>query len=308
MHGHAAGDEVLARFGTLLQRVAADTGATAFRTGGEEFCLVLGGPDAGTLASAVTRRLAAGARAGETPLTLSVGVAASGEALPDVGSLLAAGDQALYTAKRRGRDRVVRWSASLEVTATREDVAQRGQLEAVLSLAETLDLRDPSTASHSRTVADLAERLGAALGLAPARVRRLRMAGALHDLGKVGVADAVLHKPSALDAAEWAEMRRHPELGARILSRAALADIAGWVHAHHERMDGRGYPRGLSAERIPIEARILAVADAYEAMTADRPYRAAMPEAAAQAELRRCAGAQFDPAVVEALVQALPLA
>jgi HD-GYP domain-containing protein (c-di-GMP phosphodiesterase class II) len=127
----------------------------------------------------------------------------------------------------------------------------------------------------------------------------------LHDLGKLGIADAILHKPGALDDLEWKEIRRHPEIGARILEHAGLSDIAGWVRAHHERIDGRGYPTGIAGEDIPIEARILAVADAYEAMVADRPYRAGMPASEAREELTRCAGTQFDQAVVDAFLGAL---
>ena len=179
------------------------------------------------------------------------------------------------------------------------------RLAAAMLLAETLDLRDAGTAEHSRTVGQFARDTAAALGLAAARVDRLQAAGVLHDLGKLGIADAILHKPGALTDAEWTEMTRHPEIGARILEHAGLRDIAAWVLAHHERLDGRGYPGGLAADEIPIEARILAVADAYEAMIADRPYRRGMPAEAARAELERCAGTQFDPTVVEAFLGTL---
>jgi HD-GYP domain-containing protein (c-di-GMP phosphodiesterase class II) len=136
-------------------------------------------------------------------------------------------------------------------------------------------------------------------------VQRIRAAGVLHDLGKLGVADAILKKPGPLTDDEWIEMRRHPELGARILDHANLRDISGWVLAHHERIDGKGYPSGLAGEAIPLEARILAVADAYEAMTADRPYRTALGHDAARDELLAGAGTQFDPVVVEAFLRAL---
>jgi putative nucleotidyltransferase with HDIG domain len=172
-------------------------------------------------------------------------------------------------------------------------------------LAETLDLRDVGTARHSETVGRYAEQIARALGWDVARVERVRAAGILHDIGKLGISDAILHKPGRLDPHEWDEMRRHPELGARILEHANLRDIAAWVLAHHERVDGGGYPRGLSGDDIPAEARILAVADAYEAMTADRPYRRALPEAEARAELMRGAGAQFDARVVDAFVEVL---
>ncbi len=180
--------------------------------------------------------------------------------------------------------------------------SQELRLAAVMLLAETLDLRDASTARHSRTVGAYARHTAAALGLSLDRVDRIHAAGVLHDLGKLGIADAILHKPGKLDAAEWKEIQRHPEVGARILEHSGLKDIARWVRAHHERLDGKGYPKGLAGEEIPIEARILSVADAYEAMIADRPYRAGMPPAAAREELNRCAGTQFDPAVVEAFL------
>jgi HD-GYP domain-containing protein (c-di-GMP phosphodiesterase class II) len=196
------------------------------------------------------------------------------------------------------------------------DQAQRGseiasdrsdelRLAAVLLLAETLDLRDPSTALHSRTVGRLARATAVAIGLPDHRVERIHAAGVLHDLGKLGIADAILHKPGPLDEAEWREMRRHPEVGARILEHAGMRDIAVWVKAHHERIDGRGYPDGLTGAEISLEARILAVADAYEAMVADRPYRAGMTSDLACAELLRCAGSQFDPDVVGAFLRAL---
>jgi diguanylate cyclase (GGDEF)-like protein len=179
------------------------------------------------------------------------------------------------------------------------------RLAAAMVLAETLDLRDAGTAEHSRTVGAYARQTAQALGFGADRVERIHAAGVLHDLGKLGIADAILHKPGALDAAEWREIMRHPEIGARILEHAGLQDIAHWVRAHHERIDGRGYPLGLRGDEIPVEARVLAVADAYEAMIADRPYRAGMPVARACAELRRCAGGQFDPAVVGAFLRAL---
>jgi HD-GYP domain-containing protein (c-di-GMP phosphodiesterase class II) len=141
--------------------------------------------------------------------------------------------------------------------------------------------------------------------MAADHVERVRVAGVLHDIGKLGISDAVLLKTGSLEAAEWAEIRRHPELGARILEHANLRDVASWVLAHHERVDGGGYPHGLAGDEIPLEGRILAVADAYEAMTADRPYRRALPKAEARAELLRGAGAQFDSRVVEAFLRVL---
>jgi HD-GYP domain-containing protein (c-di-GMP phosphodiesterase class II) len=137
------------------------------------------------------------------------------------------------------------------------------------------------------------------------RIRRIRLAGILHDIGKIGVPDSILRKPGPLTAEERTEMRRHPEIGARILSSSELEDVRAWIIAHHERPDGTGYPYGLGADEIPLEASIVAIADAYEAMTSDRVYRLAPGPEVARNELRENAGTQFDAEVVEALLRAL---
>ncbi|MBJ7331361.1 MAG: HD domain-containing protein [Solirubrobacteraceae bacterium] len=186
------------------------------------------------------------------------------------------------------------------VRLARDRSEERTRLVSALGLARALDYRDAGTGSHSEHVAAYAVAMARELGLPGARVERVRLAGLLHDVGKIGIPDALLLKPGALDDDEWALMRRHPEIGARMLDSALLGDVRAWVLAHHERPDGRGYPLGLTLDEIPLEARILAVADAFEAMTADRVYRAAMPAQDAWSELLRCAGTQFDPAVVEA--------
>jgi putative nucleotidyltransferase with HDIG domain len=179
------------------------------------------------------------------------------------------------------------------------------QLATVVGLAEALDIRDTGTGEHSRTVARYAASMARRMGLDDARVERVELAGLLHDVGKIGISDRVLTKPGPLDEEEWQQMRTHPQIGARLLSRPEVADLRGWVVAHHERPDGRGYPFGLSGDEIPLEARILAVADSYEAMTADRVYKRAMAHAAARAELLACAGTQFDGDVVEVFLEAM---
>jgi putative nucleotidyltransferase with HDIG domain len=213
----------------------------------------------------------------------------------------------VFGAKRLGRDRCVAYHAeTLEaLLGTLEDAGAGEQLAAAMLLAETLDLRDVGTARHSQTVGSYAEGIARAFGFAKERVERIRAAGVLHDIGKLGISDAVLLKPGRLEAGEWEEIRRHPELGARILEHANLRDVALWVLAHHERVDGTGYPYGTTGEAIPLEGRILAVADAYEAMTADRPYRTALSVADARAELAGGTGTQFDVRVVEAFLRVL---
>ena len=169
-------------------------------------------------------------------------------------------------------------------------------------LAGTLGLRDDRTGSHSGRVVELACRMGRGLRLGPVALRELAYASHLHDIGKIGVPDAVLRKPGPLDSAEWKVIEGHSAWGAELVARVpGLERVSSIVRHHHERYDGRGYPDGLSGEDIPIESRILAVADAYVAMTEERPYRRRMAGVAAEAELCAHRGSQFDPQVVDAL-------
>jgi HD-GYP domain-containing protein (c-di-GMP phosphodiesterase class II) len=210
-------------------------------------------------------------------------------------------------AKELGKDRSVVYSeevARMLASMSGTEGAEL-QLATVIGLAEALDIRDAGTVGHSQTVGRYAEKTAIKLGLSDDLVERIRLAGVLHDVGKIGVSDRVIAKPGPLDADEWREMRTHPEIGARLLAHPEFDDLRTWVHSHHERPDGRGYPLGLSGDAIPLEARILAVADAYEAMTADRAYRSAMGEDAARAELEAGAGTQFDARVVRAFLAAL---
>jgi putative nucleotidyltransferase with HDIG domain len=177
-----------------------------------------------------------------------------------------------------------------------------------LRLAEALDLRDAGTVRHSQTVGRYCACMAQALGLDGEHVERIRIAGVLHDIGKIAVPDSILYKPGPLTREEWEEMRKHPETGARLLRGAGLDDIRSWIIAHHERPDGRGYPGGIAGDAIPLEARILAVGDAYEAMTSDRVYQRSIGARAARAELQAGAGSQFDARVVAAFLRTVPLA
>ncbi|MDX6643695.1 MAG: polar amino acid transport system substrate-binding protein, partial [Solirubrobacteraceae bacterium] len=154
------------------------------------------------------------------------------------------------------------------------------------------------TRDHSENVAAYAVAIGQALGLGRDRIMRLLRAPLLHDIGKITVPRYVLAKPGPLDDEQFALIKRHPEVGGTMLAHTGLADEALWIRHHHERIDGAGYPSGLAGETIPLEARIIFVADSFEAMTSDRPYRPGMSTADAVAELRRCAGTQFDPRIV----------
>lgn len=172
-------------------------------------------------------------------------------------------------------------------------------LDTVRSLVAAIEAKDPYTRGHSERVAIHAVALGRAAGIPDRQLERLEFAALLHDLGKIGIRSSILGKPAQLDPWEVREIRHHPEIGARILERVPyLSDIVPGVLAHHERFDGGGYSIGLRGDNVPLEARILAVADSYDAMTTERPYRAALDSSAATAELRLGAGGQFDSRLV----------
>jgi putative nucleotidyltransferase with HDIG domain len=171
-------------------------------------------------------------------------------------------------------------------------------------LSRAIEARDPHTRGHSARVTALAEAIARRLGWNEERLAVLQVGGPLHDIGKLAISDEVLGKPGRLDEEELAQIREHPKLGARILLRvAALRGALPYVLYHHERWDGTGYPTGRSGEEIPVEARVLAVADAFDAMTSDRPYRRALSPDDALAEVSRCAGSQFDPEIVRIFLE-----
>ena len=307
--GHAAGDAV-------LQLVARDMEKwkrridSAGRLGGEEFALLLPETDERGAFLVAERLRRAAYRSGAdqaAPVTISFGVASCPDHGDDRQQLLTAASRAMGVAKELGKDRSVIYSAEVArvLAATPGPGGAELQLATVVGLAEALDIRDSGTTGHSQTVGRYAEQTALQLGLGAEHVERVRIAGVLHDVGKIGVSDRVITKPGPLDTDEWQQMRTHPEIAARLLAHPEFEDLREWILAHHERPDGMGYPRSLAGQEIPVEAQILAVADAYEAMTADRAYRPALGEKAARAELEAGAGTQFDEAVVTGFLAAL---
>jgi diguanylate cyclase (GGDEF)-like protein len=297
--GHAVGDEALRAVAAAL-RDELRAGDVCGRVGGDEFMLALIDADVGT-ADGIVERIRA-----RVDAAFSAGIVA----YPSHGSgqdeLLHLAHGAMYWAKSHGKARTFVYSDAIDFALSAEEAAERnlraGLLNTVHALARAVDAKDGYTHSHSQRVARYAAELGRALGLPDERLEMLRTAGVLHDVGKIGIPDAVLLKPAKLDADEFAVMRRHSELGRDIIAGAGLEEIATWVLHLHERVDGRGYPDGLVADAIPLESRILHCADALEAMTSSRIYRPGMEIERALAELERGAGTQFDPQVAAVLI------
>jgi diguanylate cyclase (GGDEF)-like protein/putative nucleotidyltransferase with HDIG domain len=307
--GHAAGDEALTRVAQAI-RTAKRSFDSAARVGGEEFALLAPNSDehgAYMLAERIRGDIERSfADRGPRPLTSSFGIATFPLHGQSAEALLRAADQALYAAKRLGRNRSVISSAEVPgilARAPRGHEESHVELATLLNLAEALDMRETGSSTHCRRVARFAELMARELGLAPDSVERVRLAGVLHDVGRIGLPDELLQKSGPLSTDEWRLVRSHPEIGARMVETTEFEDIRSWILAHHERPDGLGYPEGRGGDDLPLEARILAVADAYEAMTAARPYRPALAPDEAAKELKRAAGGQFDQEVVEALLR-----
>jgi diguanylate cyclase (GGDEF)-like protein/putative nucleotidyltransferase with HDIG domain len=306
LHGHAAGDAALRTVARTINSAKRRVDVAA-RIGGEEFALLAADSDEHG-AYMLAERIREEVEAGDDLLTVSFGVATFPLHGQSPEALLRAADQALYAAKRLGRNRTVISSAEVPGILAR---APRGheeahvELAALLSLAEALDMRDSGSVSHCHRVGRFAELTARELGLPADAVERIRLAGMLHDVGRVGLPDELVHKAGPLSEREWDLVRTHPEIGARMIETTDFEDIRSWILFHHERPDGRGYPPGREWTEVPLEARVIGVADAYEAMTSERPYRPARPPEDAAAELRREAGRQFDERVVDALLRAV---
>jgi diguanylate cyclase (GGDEF)-like protein/PAS domain S-box-containing protein len=306
-HGHHAGDEVLIELGRRLSAIVGERGLVA-RLGGEEIAVLV----TGARHEPGLRELAEEVRAGvgdtpmiveglRIPVTVSIGAAQGGESFVTRDSLLSAADRALYAAKRRGRNQVV-----LVGDLTQRDL-EREVPEAVRiaqSLALLASSREGIHEDHCQLVADLSEAVATELGLANDAIQRCYLGGWLHDIGKASIPDRILEKSGPLDDEEWHLMHAHVGLGENLVVRIdEIASSAPAVRHHHERVDGKGYPDGLAGDAIPIEARVVAAADAYCAIAADRVYARGRDRDAALDELRESVGSHLDELVVEALVR-----
>ena len=307
LYGHPVGDRVLAEVATRLRH-----GGEAFRLGGDEFALLLPGRDeaeALAVAESVLERVSALTCDHGGRVTLSAGIAAYPRHGLERSELVRVADSALYWSKEHGKSRVRVYGpdvvelAELRRLAHGRDRAAR--FLAAASLARVIDARDAYTGVHSADVGELAARVAARLGLDGEQTELIRLAGSLHDVGKLAIPEEILRKPGPLTGPEREILERHPQIGFRMLDSLGVDPVADWVLHHHERWDGLGYPHRLRGEDIPLGARILFVADAYDAMTTDRLYRRGLTHEQALLELERCAGSQFDPLVVSALREEL---
>ncbi len=301
-HGHQMGDRVLAQVAARLRQ-----GGEAFRLGGDEFAVLLPGV-AALAATEIARSIVDRIRESTIPpvgaVTVSAGVAAFPEHSLERESLIRVADGALYWAKEHGKNRVHMAHPASPAPLTRPTSAPStaaGRFQAAATLARAVDARDAYAGSHSERVSLLAGRIAEQLRLTEAEVELARLAGRLHDLGKLAVPQEILHKPGPLSQAERDVLQRHAEIGRRMVESIGLASVSSWVLRHHERWDGGGYPGGLQGEEIPLGARIVFVASAFDAMTSDVVYRPALTREEALREVRAGAGTQFDPAVVDAL-------
>ncbi|MBI2913002.1 MAG: diguanylate cyclase [Chloroflexi bacterium] len=295
--GHQVGDVVLRQFARILNRYAQENYVTA-RLGGDEFAVIMPGADrrrTDELAWRLWDELAASPVYESDTASIYLGVSIGSGGYPwggnDMEEIIHWADAKLYANKleRKG------------LKGADHKRADNRLVSAVVGVLSTaLEIRDRMTHHHSRRVARMAVVVAKQMGLSDELALEIEFAAALHDIGKIGVADSILRKADPLEPAEWREMRRHSELGYEILKGIDfLRSAAEIVYAHHERYDGKGYPRGLAGEEIPIGARVFAVVDAFDAMTSRRPYRDAMSREMATIEVARTAATQFDPRVVE---------
>ncbi len=282
--GHERGDELLKISADLLQKSLRASDILA-RYGGDEFVALLPRTDylgGKSIVNRIRKRVEKYTRnkRDQLPLNISIGMAVAQDAGKDLEAVFKEADDLMY------RDKLGK------------NITFRSQI--IRSLMAALEERDFITSGHAHRLEDLSCRVGEKIGLSEMQLSDLALLAQVHDLGKVGIPDHVLFKQSPLNDEEWKIMHKHPEKGYRI-ARASndLSEIAHLILKHHERWDGQGYPLGLEGEDIPVECRILAIVDAYDAMTNDRPYRKALTEAQAGEELKKCAGTQFDPDLVK---------
>ncbi len=309
--GHTAGDKILELIGRLVNGALRSTDL-AFRYGGDEFAVILpqsASNDAFIVAERVRGKIAAEMGKRDVNISASLGLASWPSDGVTSDELVNAADRALYYAKETGGNRTCvasKMLPSLTVAATTRTTTEKEVLSIIHTLAATIEARDPYTYGHSRKVSSYAVSLAEAIGLPSEKVAIVSTAALLHDIGKIGIPDEVLNKVDKLEPEAWELIHSHPKLSTTIVGHVvSLVSCLPAILHHHERWDGGGYPAGLKGEAIPVEARVLAIADAFDAMTSSRPYRNKLSYKKVMKELKSCSGSQFDPKLVDAF---LPIA
>jgi len=308
-YGHPAGDMLLNQIGKIVKSSVRNVDH-AFRYGGDEFVVILpqtASDDAYVVAERVRGQIAEEMGKKAIAVTCSIGLASYPADGVVADELVNVADNALYYAKRTGGNRIYLSSKILPkppanggITgiATRSD-----SMSVIYALVSAVEAKDPYTYGHSKKVNTYAVSLAGVIGLSPDEVSKVSTAALLHDIGKIGIPDKVLNKKEKLSGEDWEAIKAHPRLGANIIGNMPhLVPCVNSILHHHERWDGGGYPEGLKDEEIPIEARILAIADSFDAMSSTRPYRPALPLEQVVKELRQGAGLQFDPKLVEIFI------
>jgi diguanylate cyclase (GGDEF)-like protein/putative nucleotidyltransferase with HDIG domain len=312
IYGHQLGDELLKDFAKLIRGNIRDTDVGA-RYGGDEFACILyktNASGAQSVAERIRRNMTKYIGKKGINVTCSIGIACWRVDGVMKEKIIEAADQALYHVKRNGGNGVA-LASSLDITEVVKSEAghkidsEKAVESIVYALAATVDTRDHYTYGHSKAVSRYAVELAQEVGYSPEEIQKIRSAGLLHDIGKLNLPDSILTKRDPLTDAEWEMIRHHPELGSRIIK--YIVGLRGCVDAvlfHHERYDGNGYPRGLKGEEIPRDARIMAIADSYDAMTSERGYKKRkLTEEEAVEELEACSGTQFDPELVAIFIK-----
>lgn len=283
--GHQLGDQILQKAAETIKGICRTQDVLA-RWGGDEFVILLPNTTYEEAEETVDRikEVCSGLSVGMVHVSLSLGWDTKGSTDTDLAETLKNAEDDMY------RHKII------------QNEGLRGSL--INTIIKTLYEKNPREEKHSERVGEVAGKIGAAIGLSETEVCKLKLIGHLHDIGKIAIEDGILNKTGLLTEKEQEEIRRHPDVGYRILSATGeMLDLADCVLAHHERWDGKGYPRGISGETIPMEARIIALADSYDAMSSERPYRKALDEDVILYEIRKNAGYQFDPDIARVFVE-----
>lgn len=308
LYGHASGDRLIEGLGGCVRDTVSECGET-YRIGGDEMAVIMPGltsAAAGELMETVREAVSRMQFGSHRNQTVSIGVAVFPQDGPNKDYIVAAADEAMYDAKSRGKDAVRIFGQWPVAKGDGQLLSGDESLQrAVVTVTAALGVRDAATLEHCERVSSLAAAIAETLELTPAEIETVRLGGLLHDVGKIGIRDDVLLKPATLDADGRAAIERHPGLGRTILGRALPRPVLDCVAAHHEQPDGNGYPLGLKGDQISLSAGIVRVADVYDALTREQPWRGPLTSQQAVDEMLAGRGTQFDALAVDALVQVL---